>query len=106
MPFERVTIRVAEAGPPSHGAIIRPPALRRVAWKRAPVDGRNGDVLKRVSSGRTTTGAHMLINRVLYGAVAGGALLLTLPGTLRQEPTNPAAAGVKSPILLRTEEMN
>ena len=48
----------------------------------------------------------MLINRVLYGAVAGGALLLTLPGTLRQEPTNPAAAGAKSPILLKPEEMN
>lgn len=47
----------------------------------------------------------MLISRVLYGAVAGGALLLTLPGTLRQEPTNPAS-GVKSPILLRAEEMN
>src|SRR5437660_12831207 len=47
----------------------------------------------------------MFINRVLYGAVAGGALLLTLPGTPRQEPTNPDAAGVMSPILLRAEEM-
>src|SRR5207248_9595994 len=34
-----------------------------------------------------------------------GALLLTLPGSLRQEPTNPAAAVAKAPILARAEEM-
>jgi len=45
------------------------------------------------------------MNRTHYKAVAVGALLLTLPGSLRQEPTNPAAAVVKSPILVRAEEM-
>ena len=45
------------------------------------------------------------MNRAHYGAVAAGALLLTLPGSLRQEPTNPAAAVVKAPILVRAEEM-
>lgn len=45
----------------------------------------------------------MLINRLLYGA---GALLLTLPGALRPEPANPAAVAGKSPILLRTAELN
>ncbi len=45
------------------------------------------------------------MNRAHYGAVAAGALLLTLPRSLRQEPTNPAAAVVKSPILVRAEEM-
>src|SRR2546421_9436572 len=32
-------------------------------------------------------------------------LLLTLPGSLRQEPTNPAAAVAKSTILVRAEEL-
>src|SRR5712692_12051711 len=45
------------------------------------------------------------MNRAHYGAVAAGALLLTLPGSLRQEPTNPAAAVVKWRILVRVEEM-
>ena len=45
------------------------------------------------------------MNRARYGAVAAGALLLTLPGSLRQEPTNPAAAVAKSPILVRAEEL-
>src|SRR3977135_1412677 len=45
------------------------------------------------------------MNRAHYGAVAAGALLLTLPGPLRQEPTNPAAAVAKSPILVRAEEL-
>ena len=45
------------------------------------------------------------MNRVQYQAVAAGALLLTLPESLRQEPTNPAAAVVKSPIILRPGEM-
>ena len=45
------------------------------------------------------------MNRLHHGAVAAGALLLTLPGSLRQEPTNPAAAVVKSPIMVRAEEM-
>ena len=45
------------------------------------------------------------MNRVHCGAVGGVALLLTLPGSLRQEPTNPAAAVAKSPIMVRAEEM-
>ena len=45
------------------------------------------------------------MNRAHYGAVAAGALLLTLPGPLRQEPTNPAAAVAKSTILVRAEEL-
>ena len=44
------------------------------------------------------------MNRVGYGAAAG-ALLLTLPGSFRQQPTNPAAAVVKSPITVRADEM-
>src|SRR6267378_7440393 len=45
------------------------------------------------------------MNRAHCGAVAAGALLLTLPGSRRQEPTNPAAAVAKSPILVRAEEL-
>src|SRR5881296_4559069 len=52
-----------------------------------------------------TRGGTIAMNRVHYGAVAAGALLLTLPGSLRQEPTNPAAAVAKSPILVRAEQM-
>src|SRR2546427_9936564 len=52
-----------------------------------------------------TRGGTIAMNRAHYGAVAAGALLLTLPGSLHQEPTNPAAAVAKSPILVRAGEM-
>jgi hypothetical protein len=45
------------------------------------------------------------MRRAHYGAVAAGALLLTLPASRRQEPTNPAAAVAKSPILVRAGEL-
>ena len=45
------------------------------------------------------------MHRAYYGAVAAGALLLTLPGSRRQEPTNPAAAVARSPILVRAEAL-
>jgi len=45
------------------------------------------------------------MNRVHYGAVAAGAIALTLPGSPRQEPTNPAAAVAKAPIMVRGDEM-
>src|SRR3977135_2659181 len=45
------------------------------------------------------------MNRAHYGAVAAGALLLTLPASRRQEPTNPAAAVAKSAMLVRAEEL-
>src|SRR5438132_13693745 len=52
-----------------------------------------------------TRGGTIAMNRAHYGAAAAGALLLTLPGSLRQEPTNPAAAVAKAPIVVRAEEM-
>jgi quercetin dioxygenase-like cupin family protein len=46
------------------------------------------------------------MNRVRCHAVAAGALLLTLPTrAIGQEPTNPAAAVLQSPIVLTPEEM-
>ena len=45
------------------------------------------------------------MNSVPYAALAAGALLLTLPVSFRQEPTNPAAAVAKSPIMVRAEEL-
>ncbi len=45
------------------------------------------------------------MNRLHYGAVAAGAIALTLPGSPRQEPTNPAAAVAKAPIMVRGDEM-
>jgi mannose-6-phosphate isomerase-like protein (cupin superfamily) len=45
------------------------------------------------------------MNSVQYGAVVAGALLLAFPGSLRQQPTNPAAAVVQSPIMVRAEAM-
>src|SRR6185436_18148881 len=50
-------------------------------------------------------GGTIAMNRVHYGAVAAGALLLALPGSPRQEPTNPAAAVAKTPVMVRAEEL-
>src|SRR5258705_2421575 len=50
-------------------------------------------------------GGTIAVNRLHYGAVAAGAIALTLPGSPRQEPTNPAAAVAQSPLLVRAEEL-
>ena len=44
------------------------------------------------------------MHTVHYGTLAAGTLLLTLSGSLRQQPLNPAAV-VKSRIMARSEEM-
>ena len=45
------------------------------------------------------------MNRFHFGTVAAGAILLMLPGWLRQEPTNPAAAVATSRIMRRADEL-
>lgn len=45
------------------------------------------------------------MTKLHYGALAAGALLLTLPASSRQVPLNPAAAVAKSPIMVRADEL-